>query len=126
MKKILIIAFLITGMTYNCKAQASSVQTKTTLNILNFQVYAKNSKLIVDWSTDGTKATNYWEVQRSTEGSQFSTIALVLGPDPGQANDQYQYVEKLKNAKNVNAYYRLRHVNADGTEQISKIIQPAK
>ena len=126
MKKILFItAFLITGMAFNCKAQAS-VQTKTTLNIINFQVYAKDSKLIVDWSTDGAKATNYWEVQRSAEGSQFSTIAIVLGPDPGQTNDQYQYVEKLKDTKNANAYYRLRHVNADGTEQISKIIQPAK
>lgn len=127
MTKILIItAFLTTGMMYNCKAQVSSVQAKTTLNIVKFQVYAKNTKLIIDWSTDGAKTTNYWEVQRSTEGTQFSTIALVLGPDPGQTNDQYQYMEKLNNAKNSNAYYRLRHINADGTEQISKVIQLVK
>ncbi len=128
MKKILLItAVILTGLAYNCSAQQASVQANTTLNITNFQVYAKDSKLIVDWSTDGTKATNYWEIQRSTEGVQFSTIALVLGPDPGQQpGENFKYMEKLKDAKNTNAYYRLRHIFTDGTDQFSKIIQPVK
>ena len=127
MKKIFYIsALFLTGMACNCSAQTAVENKITTINITNFHVYAKDAKLTIEWSTDGTKPTNYWEVQRSTENAAFSTIALVLGPDPSQSGEKFQYVEKLKDSKNSTASYRLVHVNADGTEQVSNIIQPTK
>ena len=126
MKKIFYIsALFLTGMVFNCNAQ-TAVETKTTINITNFHVYAKDAKLIIEWATDGSKPTNYWEVQRSTENGQFSTIALVLGADPSQSGEKYQYMEKIKDAKNQTAQYRVLHISADGSEQISNITQPVK
>ena len=96
------------------------------ITITNFTVYEKDTKLIVEWATDGTVATNYWQVQVSEDGKAFSTIAVVLGPDPRQQGDRYQYMEKIKAGRNTSMFYRLRHVDVSGNEQISKVIAPAK
>jgi hypothetical protein len=95
-----------------------------TINITNFTVYAKEAKILVDWATDGASSTNYWEVQRSTDGVQFATVALVLGPDPAQEGDKYRAA--VKDNKITTAYYRLRHIGTDGKEQVSNTIQLAK
>ena len=97
-----------------------------TITITNFTVYEKDTKLVVEWGTDGTVATNYWQVQISDDGKAFSTIAIVLGPDPKQPGDRYQYMEKLKAGRGASKFYRLRHVDVNGNEQISKVIVPAK
>ena len=108
------------------KAVAQPILHDQAITITNFTVYEKDAKLIVEWATDGTVATNYWQVQISNDGTQFSTIAVVLGPDPRQQGDRYQYVEKVKAGRDVTRYYRLRHVDVNGNEQVSKVIAPAK
>jgi trimeric autotransporter adhesin len=129
MKKIIYITVLALIISTGTNAQTtvnSSVTNNKNIIITNFTVYAKDAKIVIEWATDAAAATNYWEVQRSTDGTQFSAIALVLGADPRQEGDRYQYMEKLKDTKNATAYYRLRHIGADGKEQLSNIIQPAK
>ncbi len=125
MKKFIYMVVLALVITTGTNAQ-TAVNSNKIINITNFTVYAKDAKIVIDWATDAAAATNYWEVQRSTDGTQFSAIALVLGADPRQEGDRYQYMEKLKDTKNATAYYRLRHIGADGKEQLSNIIQPAK
>ncbi len=125
MKKILYIVFLLSVLSNKVAAQQTTANNKN-INITNFTVYAKDTKIIVDWTTDGTVPTNTWEVQRSTDGAAFTTIALVLGADPRQEGDRYGYAEKIKDTKNNTAWYRLRHVDANGKEQFSNVIQPLK
>lgn len=117
----LIALFLTVGLVGNAQINNSKA-----IHITNFTAYAKEAKIVIDWATDGAATTNYWEVQRSADGLQFATIALVLGPDPRQGGDKYQVADKVKEIKNHAAYYRLRHVGTDGKEQLSNIIQLAK
>ena len=110
-----------------CKgAAAQPALHDQTITITNFTVYEKDTRLVVEWATDGTVATNYWQVQISDDGKTFSTIAIVLGPDPRQTGDRYQCMEKIKAGRDATKYYRLRHIDVNGNEQISKIIRPAK
>jgi hypothetical protein len=118
----LISLFAILGLAG--KAQ-NSTDSKT-IQITNFTAHAKEAKILIDWATDGAAATNYWEVQRSTDGIQFTAIALVLGPDPRQDGDKYQALDKVRDHKNGAVYYRLRHIGTDGKEQFSNIIQLAR
>lgn len=96
------------------------------ITITNFNVYEKDTKLVVEWATDGAIATDYWQVQLSDDGKAFTTIAMVLGPDPLQPGDRYQYKEKIKAGRDASKFYRLRHVDVNGNEQISKVADPAK
>jgi hypothetical protein len=125
MKKIFYLTIVLVVMGFGATAQ-TAMNAARDINITNFTVYAKDTKIMVDWATDGSTTTNTWEVQRSTDGIQFTTIAYVLGADPRKTGDQYTYAEKVKDTKISNAYYRLRHVGADGSEQLSNIIQPVK
>ena len=119
MKKIIYLLVLVLLTGFNVKAQKE-------IKITNFSIYAKDSKLIIDWATDGIVATNYWQVQRSPDGIQFTTIAYVLGPDPRQSGDQYEYMEKVKDKKLMNSYYRLIHTDLNGVVMTSEIMTITK
>ena len=94
---------------------------KHTINVTDFTVSAKEQKVIIDWKTDGATATNYFAVQKSTDGINYKTVALVLGPDPKQKNgDCYDYADKNAAKNGKHSYYRLVHVDTDGNEQITE------
>ena len=108
--RTLLISSIVLGST-TLVAQTSKVK------VTDFTVTAKEQKVIIDWKTDGTSATNYFAIQKSTDGINFKTVALVMGPDPKKANcDCYGCSDKyVKNAK----YYRVVHVDNAGNEQIT-------
>ena len=116
----LIYASILLLASYNSHAQVAQA---THVNITNFTAGKKENKVIIKWSTDGTVPTNYFEVQRSDDGNSFKTIALVLGPDPRQTGDNYEYAETMQTKTTKPVYFRLCHVNANGNEQITKMIQ---
>ena len=123
--KKMILMVLLTAPIFG-KVVAQPILLDQNITITNFTVYEKDAKLIVEWATDGAVATNYWQVQVSDDGTRFSTIAMVLGPDPRQQGDRYQYMEKIKEGRDATKYYRVRHVDVDGNEQMSKVVGPAK
>ena len=97
------------------------IAEKHTINVTEFTVSAKAQKVIIDWKTDGATATNYFAVQKSTDGVSFKTVALVLGPDPRQTNgDYYAFSDKYVPKAAKHSYYRLVHIDADGNEQITE------
>lgn len=110
----------------SCKINAQQSSANIKITITNFKVYEKNDQLFINWSTDGTVATNYWQVQNSTDGKEFSTFALVFGPDPREPGDHYTYMEKIKGEPGTKVYYRLSHIDKDGKEINSEIIRSAK
>lgn len=77
-------------------------------------------KIIIDWVTDNKVAANYFEIERSVDGINFKTIAVVLGPDPKEVGgESYECVDKpLASAKKY--YYRLKHVSTDGESELSE------
>src|SRR5687768_15801242 len=109
MKTIIIKGFGITLLlcaSFNlaqAQPEARTPQKFTTINITSFNAYAKENRICIDWATDGATETNVFEVQQSTDGQNFSTIAMVLGPDPKQQGDKYRfsnlYKDKQSNVK---------------------------
>ena len=95
-------------------------QTKQAkINYTSFTVHTVNKRIMIDWSTDNKVATNYFEIQRSFDGKDFKTIAMVLGPDPRQANcDCYEGFDKPSTNKKY--FYRVKHVDLDGNVDLSK------
>ncbi len=95
-------------------------QTKT-IHVTHFTVSAIEQKVKIDWQTDGATATNYFAIQKSTDGAHYKTLALVMGPDPKQKNsDSYGCFDKYVSKTSMHFYYRLVHIDTDGNEQITK------
>jgi hypothetical protein len=91
------------------------------INYTSFTVSTKQNKVMLNWTTDNAVSTNYFEIQKSSDGVNYKTIALVMGPDPKQPGcDCYGCFEKLSGKNVKQSYYRLKHINADGTGQLSE------
>lgn len=118
---LLLIALFITG---TANAQVSPNGSKIT--ITNFTVYEKNDQLVIDWQTDGLVEANYWQIQRSEDGKNFRTIALVLGPDPRQGANRYQYKGKMRKRGESALSYRLSPVDRSEQEINTEIIPATK
>lgn len=118
---LLLIALFIAG---TANAQVSPNGSKIT--ITNFNVYEKNDQLVIDWQTDGLVEANYWQIQRSEDGKNFRTIALVLGPDPRQGANRYQYKGKMRKRGESALSYRLSPVDRSEQEINTEIIPATK
>ena len=113
----LIITLLFTMGAFVGKAQQSST---VKINFTKFDVVEHNNKIAINLITDGSVPTNYFEIQKSVDGVNFKTIALILGPDPKQSTcDCYGCFDKEIKGKG-NFYYRARHVGIDGSEQLTE------
>lgn len=94
---------------------------KQNVNVTEFTVSAKEHKVMIDWKTDGVTPTNYFAIQKSSDGINFKTVALVLGPDPRQKNcDCFGCFDKTISKTEKRSYYRLVHIDTNGNEQITE------
>jgi hypothetical protein len=123
-KKIVSLLLIAVVLTCSTKGQTSTRIKK--INVTNFKVDENDNQLTITWATDGNISANYWRVQSSTDGRNFSTFAIVLGPDPRQQGDNYQYQGHKSGKKEVKKYYRLCAVVDDGKEIINEFIAQAK
>lgn len=114
--------FLVLGALFT---KAQTTRTDLKINISKLTAHEKDSRIIIEWSADAGDESNYWEVQGSTDGKSFSTIALVLGADPGKAGEQYTFKGKITRPNDI--YYRVVHISLTGNEQQqSEIVQVVK
>jgi hypothetical protein len=91
------------------------------LSFSKFLVSTDEKRVSISWSIKNSTPTNYFEIQKSTDRVHFKTIALVLGPDPKQLKgDSYGCFDKYDRKEVNHAYYRLKHIDINGTEQFSE------
>ena len=122
MKKIMIfrITFVIlfTAISFGGFAQ-NAEQNK--INIIDFHIVKNQNRVDINWSTKKDETTNYFEVEKSNDGKNFKTVALIMGPDPSKTNcDCYGCFDKV-NTKSKESYYRLKHVDNNGMVQFSDV-----
>ena len=90
------------------------------INFTSFTVNSNQKRIMIDWATDNKVPTNYFEIERSSDGINFKTIALVLGPDPKQSNcNCYECFDK-PDSNTKKYFYRLKHVSSEGEIELSE------
>ena len=108
-KNLLLIAIALFGAAFTVKAQNN-------IKYASFNILQKNNKIEINWSLDPSTSTNYFAIQKSVDGGNFKTIALILGVDPAKPSCEcFNCFDKISK----NAHYRLIHINGDGSEEIS-------
>jgi hypothetical protein len=120
MKKILYIMSLMMLPAMFAKAQTGA--TGKQITITKLIAYEKENRVFIEWSATGGNEINYWEVQGSPDGQRFSTLALVLGPDPAGTGEYFAFKEKI--TKRSAVYYRLVLVSTSGERVQSEILKP--
>jgi hypothetical protein len=79
------------------------------VKFLSFTVDRKNNQFLIQWTTAEEINAAYFEVQRSTDGANWTAIATVKAA--GNSTNTYSYTDKNCNAASV--YYRVKEVDND-------------
>jgi hypothetical protein len=89
------------------------------VTLLNFTGQRQNGRIVLNWSTSNETTTAGFEVQRSDDGINFSTIGLVKAKGISSSVQHYSYSDN-SSAASVN--YRLKIIDQDGSNQYSHTI----
>lgn len=90
------------------------------IELLNFSGYGNNSTNFLEWSTSTEINNDYFDVERSKDGSQFDVIGMVYGNGTTTIQQDYSFVDESSN-KNLN-YYRLKQFDFNGNYSYSNTI----
>ncbi len=86
--------------------------------MLDFKGTVKNNKVVLNWVVDENETADLFEVEKSTDGVNFSLAALVFGTDK-PAIDTYEFYEKAGNQKMM---YRIKIVNKNKKAVYSAVV----
>lgn len=92
------------------------------VELLSFSANA-NDEGNVDlyWETSSERNNDYFAIQRSEDGINFSEIGRVSGSGTSQTLNSYSYTDK--DPLSGRSYYRLRQVDFDGVYKFSDILR---
>ena len=91
------------------------------LTLLNFTVVKQNKLAQLNWQTTNEVNTYYFNIQRSTDGLNFTTIGTVAARGNSSANNNYSFADDVSTAASGKLYYRLKMVDKDGSFSYSRI-----
>jgi hypothetical protein len=89
------------------------------VKFVGFTVTSQNSNTLIQWSTSEEVNANMYEVERSEDGSSWSTIAYISAMGNSSALNNYSYTDKNISSKVV--YYRIKEVDIDGKASFTVI-----
>jgi len=94
------------------------------VKMLSFSGSKNNSDAILKWTTSSEINNNYFSIERSMNGNDFSEIAKINGNGNSNRLISYRYTDA--NAEQISnygiAYYRLVQVDFDGRKTPSDIV----
>ena len=93
--------------------------TTLPVSLINFSAKKNNSSIDINWTTDNESGMSVYEVQRSSDGRNFSTIHSVQSRN---SVSRTTYAANDSKPMNGIAYYRLKMVEVDGSAAYSKIV----
>jgi surface protein len=114
-------------MTSNATCLSSTTATSNTITMivtvvlpiefLDIKVQnTEGGKNQLTWRTASEKNNSHFDIERSTDGTTFHNIGQVKGNNKPSS---YQFVD---NQPFATSYYRLRQIDNDGKETLSKIV----
>ena len=90
------------------------------VELIVFKAKTLNRTVVLDWQTASERNNKAFGIERSTDGIDFKNIGEVKGSGTTNTVKDYTFVD-AKPETGVN-YYRLRQVDFDGKETLSKVV----
>lgn len=87
------------------------------VEFISFDATAKESKVVLNWSSASELNNDYFEIEWSNDGRSFESIGMIHGNGTTSEVNHYQFLHS-KPAAGVN-YYRLKQVDFDGQFEFS-------
>ncbi|MBL0329963.1 MAG: T9SS type A sorting domain-containing protein [Bacteroidetes bacterium] len=109
-----------TGVTFQFTFGAPTLVNPLPIELTTFTGYPTSDGNQLEWSTATETNNNYFDVERSADGAEFTKIASVNGNGNSTSTLNYNLLDPTP-ASGIN-YYRLKQVDFDGNSTYSNII----
>jgi hypothetical protein len=86
---------------------------------LGFSAVRKNTDVLVQWATSQEIGADFYEVERSEDGSNWKAISKIQAAGTTNSISNYTYTDKNISARTV--YYRIKQVDLNGRFEYSAI-----
>lgn len=110
------------GALSQCARKSIVITHDCTLPVefISFQGVRQNEANHLSWITASERNNHYFNIERSTDGTSFSSIGRVEGNGNTSIQHTYSYTDYTANAGTV--YYRLAQYDLDGTVTYSAVV----
>ena len=90
-------------------------------NPIDFRGVFNNNRAQLHWQVQHNFQAQYFEVERSLDGTNFESISLVNKDASMITSASYKYLDDAENLTGTNIYYRIKMVGAGGTKYSNMI-----
>lgn len=98
--------------------------TPLPVELAEFRLEKMNCDVAIFWSTTSEINNAYFEIQKSSDASNWTTISTIEGQGNSSEVSTYSYIDRSNNG-NGYYYYRLKQVDHDGTVSYSTMLTAA-
>ncbi len=99
-------------------------QTTLPVHLLSFTGSLRNNIATLNWDAENEINFSHYQIERSTDGSNFTSIGTKNGAGTGRIS--YQFTDDLNAVSGNIVYYRLKNVDVDGAYSYSKVVMLRK
>jgi hypothetical protein len=92
------------------------------LTLLDFTVIKQNDVAQVNWQTSNEVNVSHFNIERSSDGVNFTKVGIVNAKAAGALQNNYSYADDIANLNAGKLYYRLQMVDNDDKFTYSKIV----
>ena len=89
------------------------------VKFIGFSLTPQDNNVLVEWATAEEMNSSYYEIQRSENGTNWTTIANITAAGTTTLTHSYSYTDKNVTAKTI--YYRICQVDIDGRFTITPV-----
>lgn len=91
----------------------------TGARVTSFKANIENNRVYLTWAVSENEKVDIFEIERTEDGRNFKTTALVFGTDKAQTAI-YQFYEQARNPK---FRYRIKIINKDKKTAYSQVVK---
>jgi plastocyanin len=91
------------------------------VRLSEFKIVDENSAAILKWITLSEDNVDYFSVQKSKTGSDFTEIARVPAGENSSISKSYSYVDRNLSSSDKFYYYMISSVDKNGAKQFSSV-----
>jgi hypothetical protein len=101
--------------------QFSLTQSTLPVSLVDFSAILNKNKVDLKWITATEKNASRFEIERSTDGTNYNQVAMAFAYGNTSENKTYSFSDDINNVQSSMIYYRLRSVDMDGKSQLSQV-----
>ncbi len=101
-----------------CIADTFTVQVTSTMAsaVIRYDVLPKDKKALIQWTTEQETNSDYFTIERSSNGSDFETVMVIDAKGSSSTATQYEFIDN--SVLPGSSYYRLIATDNNAARQI--------